>query len=127
MIDTLLPVTLNSLADLPCKIDSGAIPADSIDVTTIESARGFIIKFFELVVIGGGNDWVMPHVSTEGCGEVTFEWWHKGRSLSLFVNPDGKTEYLKAWGPHIWNEMEEGDLMLDKTAVMKLWQWLKGG
>ena len=49
-----------------------------------------------------------PHITIESSDFVTLEWWHNKKSLTLFFYPK-RIEYLMAWGPHIWDEMEHGD------------------
>ena len=67
--------------------------------------------------------WRAPNISTEGNGDVTLEWLDpSARSLSIHVNADGSMEYLKAWGPDIDNDMNEGRFFAGD--FVHLWEWL---
>lgn len=113
---------LARLRVLPLKILDGLIPASPINEQTVQYAEQFLNRIYHLTS-SYSLEWVAPHISTEGEGEVTFEWWHDGRVVTFFVNPSGDIEYLCAWGPHIWDEMEERENPSD-TELKDLWQWL---
>ena len=113
---------LESVRSLPQWIHSSPILVSEIDQQTIKFAEQFIKHLYDLILTNGLT-WLSPHVGTDGAGEVSFEWWRNQNVLTIFVNPSGQIEYLKAWGPHIWREMEEGDSPTDQE-LLNLWQWL---
>lgn len=63
---------------------------------------------------------VNPFISAGAEGEVVFEWWRGVRKLTLYVY-DEDIEYLKSWGPHMLNDMDDG--VLDGN-IEELWLWL---
>ena len=66
--------------------------------------------------------WSTPLVTASEDGEILFEWWRDPKRLSVYITELG-AEYIKAWGPHILNEMEEGPA--DTSKIRRgLWQWL---
>jgi hypothetical protein len=70
---------------------------------------------------------MVPSLSSEGNGNLCAEWWQgKERSLSLFVGADGSISYLRAWGPNMHQEMEDGELEAD-SQIAGLWHWLIRG
>jgi hypothetical protein len=67
--------------------------------------------------------WQSPYVSASEDGHIVFEWWNGGRKLTVYVGPKHST-YLKSWGPHVVDDMEDGELEENWDAV--LWAWLFG-
>ena len=120
---TLITQTFSKLRDLPQQILSGMIASPTpVDEQTLQYAEAFISDLYE-VTRSTPSTWIIPHITTEEAGEVSLEWWHNGKSLTIFVNPSGQIEYLRAWGPHIWNEMEEG-IGPNVQVLQSIWQWL---
>jgi len=104
------------------KIQGGLIPASEIDRHTVELAKQFTRRIYSIIV-KNELTWETPHVATDGEGEVSLEWWHRRKALTIFIDPSGQIEYLKAWGPHIWREMEDGTNPADEE-LLNLWRWL---
>lgn len=65
--------------------------------------------------------WQSPYISSSEDGEVIFEWWNGVRKLTIYIGPE-QTTFLKSWGPHIVNDMEDGVLTQNWDPV--LWDWL---
>jgi hypothetical protein len=86
------------------------------------AAKAFIERLHHLLA-SASYQWKTPHVSAENDGGIAFEWWYQEKILTFFVLGPNSLEYLKVWGPHIWNEMEEGESPSDKQ-LLALWEWL---
>lgn len=69
-----------------------------------------------------GSPWRAPHMSVSEAGEVTFEWWHQSRKITLYFG-GGAPEYVKVWGPHIFDQMESGEI-LSSESFGRMWAWL---
>lgn len=54
--------------------------------------------------------WIDPHIGSNERGQVTIEWWHEERTLTLFVRSEKQVDYLKAWGSDIEKDMEDGEV-----------------
>lgn len=65
-----------------------------------------------------------PHVSLSD-GEVVFEWWRAARKLTVYVN-ENELQFIRVWGPNIFDEMEEGRLESGKEE-RRVWRWLVNG
>jgi hypothetical protein len=65
--------------------------------------------------------WQDPHTSASEDGEIVLEWWHGIKRLTVYVGPH-QSSYVKSWGPHLVNEMEDG--LLPEDWVVSLWAWL---
>jgi hypothetical protein len=65
--------------------------------------------------------WQSPYLSSSEDGEIVLEWWNGIRKLTIYVGPDQST-YIKSWGPHLLDEMEDGVLPADWIPL--LWTWL---
>lgn len=104
-----------SIAKINALINAGEFYVAPITDDTVKLS----IQFYDRIT-GFTNK--TPHISTEGDGEVTFEYWHKGKVLCFFVNPDSSIETLQCWGPHIWEEIKEAMNSTDEDLV-GLWEW----
>ncbi|TNF28007.1 MAG: hypothetical protein EP329_18665 [Deltaproteobacteria bacterium] len=72
-----------------------------------------------------GSEWTVPMVSADEDGNVVLEWWCDGPNrLSLFVS-DEATEYVRSWGEHISQEMDEGALS-GGLELRELIRWVQG-
>lgn len=89
------------------------------DARSVERARQLLEVAYGLATFG----WVHPDISASEDGEVVFEWWNGIRKLTIFVGPIYST-FLKSWGPHVVNEMEDG--VLPQLWDQTLWLWLFG-
>jgi hypothetical protein len=67
--------------------------------------------------------WQSPYISASEDGEIVFEWWNGVRKLTIYVGAEQST-FLKSWGPHIVEDMEDG--VLTQTWDRSLWVWLFG-
>lgn len=72
-----------------------------------------------------GIIWTDPHVGCNERGQVTFEWWKGSRSLTLFVRSGTELDYLKAWGPDVERDMEDGPIH-GLNDFLALSRWLEG-
>lgn len=66
--------------------------------------------------------WITPHVGSDECGDVSFEWWRGERKITLYITPDA-VEYLKVWGIRMFSEMEDGTIN-SAGQWSALWNWL---
>jgi hypothetical protein len=83
----------------------------------------WLADLYDLAQLAG--TWSAPHVSLSEAGEVTFEWWHGERKLTLYFGAD-HVEAIKVWGTHIDDEMQHlEDMSVDTFPA--LWAWLHGG
>lgn len=92
---------------------------------TVAAARE-ALALLHAGALARGVPWREPHVSADERGQVTLEWWAGAgagtRTLTVFVRPGGRVDYLKAWGPDIESEMEDGELSrLSDFAVLSRW------
>ena len=70
------------------------------------------------------SQWVNPHVSASESGEITFEWWHADKKLTLYFGQDG-VEAIRVWGPDIDEEMQHFHLERVEELTPS-WTWLYG-
>ena len=69
-----------------------------------------------------GFAWKAPLVTASDCDELTFEWWHRDRKISLYFS-EASVEYVKVWGAHVFDQMESGEVRSSKV-FRGLWFWL---
>ena len=93
------------------------------DPHAVARAYQWIRDLFEVVVLPG-LPWIAPNVNAGPTGEVEFEWWHNGKTLTAYIS-SGAAEYLTSWGPNIHSEMSEGDAE-SPSALRAVWAWLVG-
>lgn len=87
----------------------------------IAHARGWVQKLYaELTDVG--LPWIDPLVCADGNGNVTFEWWHDRRKITLYLTPNS-AEYVRVWGSDVNLEMDEGDANTPESRRF-LWSWL---
>ena len=110
---------LEALHDLTANWNGGDIPAPAPDA--IENARGWINSFY-LDAKRGNLAWISPHVSADEEGRAAFEWARGRKRLVVYVSPE-ETVYIKAWGPSIVSEMEDGSANTPEERTA-LWAWL---
>lgn len=113
--------TFRSLDALPKQLDESLL-FDPICHKTIDLAKKFIVQLLTQIN-QEGLIWVAPRVTTDGDGDVSFEWWRGEHLLQITIEPSGNVETLRAWGPHIWEEMESGSEPSERDLV-ELWNWL---
>lgn len=114
--------TFRSLDALPKQLDESSLLFDPIDHKTIDLAKQFIVQLMNLIN-QEGLIWVAPRVTTDGDGDVSFEWWRREHLLQITIEPSGHVETLSAWGPHIWQDMKSGSEPSERDLV-ELWTWL---
>lgn len=85
------------------------------------SADKWIVQFF-LEVGNWGKNWIRPNVSASGDGEVVFGWRFGSKRLTIYIG-EQSAEYVKAWGPDMINDMDDGEADLATTRQL-LWKWL---
>lgn len=68
-----------------------------------------------------GAKWIRPHVATSEDGSVVLEWWNTPKKLTVYLNKD-RAEFIKVWGPHIRDEMADGELTTSEFPAV--WTWL---
>jgi hypothetical protein len=70
------------------------------------------------------GEWMDPLIVADAHGNVVFEWLNDHKRLVVYVSPTS-VEYLKAWGPDIWSDMEDGEIEAPGKRD-ELWRWLTG-
>lgn len=85
------------------------------------NADKWIVQFF-LEVGNWGKNWIRPNVSASGDGEVVFGWRVGAKRLTIYIG-EQSAEYVKAWGPDMINDMDDGEADLASTR-QSLWKWL---
>lgn len=96
----------------------GSLPPTA---TSIAIARGWLPPLRDIAQ-STGFAWRTPHMSVSESGEITFEWWRGERKITLYFG-DHAPEYVKVWGPHIFDQMEAGNMM-SSDSFQPLWLWL---
>lgn len=99
------------------------------DPLAVEHARQFLEDTYHQSVVALGQQtqeriaasWQSPHISASEEGEIVFEWWNGTRKLTIYVGPQQLT-YIKSWGAHVVNDMEDG--VLPGDGIPLLWTWL---
>jgi len=86
----------------------------------VERARQLVEDAFLDTATTG---WQSPYISASEDGDIVFEWWNGALKLTIYVGPERST-YLKSWGPHVVNDMEDGELAQNWDPG--LWLWLFG-
>lgn len=87
----------------------------------ITNAIDWVIQLF-LEVMDLDEDWVRPNVTASGEGEVVFGWRRGPKRLTIYIG-EKDIEYVRAWGPDINKDMDDGDANLTDTR-QSLWKWL---
>ena len=117
--------TLTALLDLarrPAGWNGGDIPAPN--PLAIENAMRWIQDMARDALSVSGI-WHEPHVAGDENGDVVFEWWHGGRSLTIYVAAE-EIQHLSSWGADPLHEMSDGSA-LTATERTRLWLWLLSG
>jgi hypothetical protein len=91
------------------------------DVTA--RADQFVASLRRLIA-KGARKWHAPTIAhDEDEDAVEISWWRADKSLIITIEPDSPITYLKAWGPNIHSDMEEGENP-SAERLIELWQWL---
>ncbi|MGH7864893.1 MAG: hypothetical protein ACREQB_07885 [Candidatus Binataceae bacterium] len=101
------------------------------DVLSVWTARQFLEDVYRQIIVATARQtqedvtpsWQAPHISASEDGEIVFEWWNGNRKLTIYVGPLELT-YIKSWGPHVLNDMEDG--VIRDGGISSLWGWLFG-
>lgn len=96
-----------------------------ISPAVIRAAKDLVARFANTVGSPLPQN-ATPHVSSDGEGGITFEWWMGSRSLTLFARADGSSGQLLAWGPDIREEMESIEQPTD-AQIRSYWRRLNQG
>ena len=75
-------------------------------------------------IVSNGHLWLTPFISSDEDGDITVEWYEKGRQLHIQIGRNDM-EYLQVWGTNIDTEMYEDFLTPDD--YLTLWEWLLHG
>lgn len=119
----------NPLSGMFRRIDDLSRP-DNQDRATLPNIRSvvqatrWIHRMYENVRLLG-KSWVDPLVTVDEFGDIVFEWWHKGRKITVYVTPE-LVEYIKVSGPDMHSDMEDGELRT-RQDHQDLWNWLTSG
>ncbi len=95
--------------------------AEPASGASLERAREWLLELFK-VSLADALPWLPPSIAPGDEGEVVFEWWHNGKTLTVYVEPAG-AQYVKSWGANINTEMSDGDAS-SGNASGRLWKWL---
>jgi hypothetical protein len=87
----------------------------------ILNAIDWVIQFF-LEVMDLDEDWLRPNVTASGEGEVVLEWRRGPKRLTIYIG-EKDIEYVRAWGPDIHKDMDDGEADLIEIR-QSLWKWL---
>lgn len=112
--------TLLALAAYPEQVRLSGLDLDPISDMVLTQAGEFLTNLSQLLT-EAAQIWRDPHITTEGHGEVTFEWWHDQTALIFFIEPTGEIGYIKASGPNINIQMMDGSNP-DSQTLLALWQ-----
>jgi len=125
--DTEMPITSRRLAEsfaaLEMLIDNWDGRNSPAPAPVLIAYAREILAVLHAGALARGLRWTDPHIGSNERGQVTMEWWHGQRTLTIFVRSEHQVEYLKAWGPDIQHEMEDGELSRI-TDYLILSRWL---
>ena len=83
-----------------------------------------VVALLRQLLADHGLHWHAPTVAhDESDNTVEISWWRANKSLIITIAPDNPVTYLKAWGPNIYTDMEEGQAP-SAAQLVALWQWL---
>jgi hypothetical protein len=99
------------------------------DAFSVWNARQFLEDVYRQTIVATATQtqeqvtpsWQAPHISASEDGEIVFEWWNGSRKLTIYVGAQELT-YVKSWGPHVLNDMEDG--VIPDNGIPLLWGWL---
>lgn len=87
----------------------------------IDAAIRWTRHFFREVNTGQ-QPWIAPSVTGGEGGEVVLEWWHEGKTLTVYIDAES-AEYVTSWGTDLNAEMADG--VIDSADDRRqLWSWL---
>ena len=112
---------IKELDNLTKELNEGVIPSDELSLDAIYHAKEFLEHFYYLLK-EFKLELKTPHLAIED-ESVSFDWWNDPKTLAFFVSSEGAINYLKAWGPHMWDEMADGRNPSSEELI-DLWIWL---
>ncbi len=93
-----------------------------VDYIRVLPADDFLVRL-RAIAVTHNLPWHEPGKSLAEDGRTTeISNWRKDRALIFAVEDTGTVHYLRAWGPNIYNDMEEGQSPTDDELV-SLWKW----
>jgi hypothetical protein len=94
----------------------------------IEEAQRFLREMFESARQShhASVQWMAPTINSNEIGEIVLEWWHKERDITIFIRKNKSITFLKTWGTHIYDDMQEG-IIFNMDDIKTLSEWLRGG
>ena len=87
--------------------DHHGAPAPAPEI--VEYSRD-VLALIHAAALARNIGWWEPHIGCNERGQVTLEWWHNSRTLTLFIRSSTRVDYLKSWGTDIDTEMEDGEV-----------------
>ncbi|MCB0088168.1 MAG: hypothetical protein KDE54_09670 [Caldilineaceae bacterium] len=115
--------TLIELQEFPIVVQNSSLEFDDIAEQTVSIAQSFVAKFYGLVT-DEGYRWVSPHITSEGDGDISLEWWRENKVLTIFISEGGLVESLQTWGPHVWEDMDS-IVNPSNAELISLWSWIQ--
>lgn len=98
--------------------------SDAPSAEALANARQFLQEAFRSALRHSvSSEWQRPHITANEDGQIVFEWWNGNRKLTLYLGSDNSS-YIKSWGPHIINDMQDGEFTPEEFGVH--WAWLFG-
>ena len=82
-----------------------------------------LIQNFRIQIVSANHKWESPLITSEGNGDIMLEWLSTKRRLSIHIIAGSAVEYLKSWGFHILDNMEDG--IISDAQILPHWLWFK--
>lgn len=92
-------------------------PSDAVKSAAVEAAINMIEE-----VVASGLEWQHPHISSNEDGEISFEWWHGEKKLTVYIGGE-ESRYVSSWGANIDTHMDAGPLIAGE--LIKKWRWFR--
>ena len=112
-------LVFEQIVNVAAYAQTGKANWETVATETVVAAQSLVARVHGLVH-QHGLTWMAPHVSSDGQGAISFEWWRGPRSLTLYAYADGVTESLLAWGADMVSQMESQDNPSDEQ-ICALW------
>ena len=91
---------------------------------TVLNAQMLILRLYNILHFAGVL-WIVPFVSSDGEGIISFEWWQGDRTLTLYAYDNGMVDTLFSFGPSRSRSIESNTTPTD-AALRGLWMRLTG-
>lgn len=82
-----------------------------------------VLALFHAAALAHSLPWEEPHIGSNERGQITLEWWHDPRTLTVFIRSEEQVDYLKSWGSDILKDMEDGEITRPSDFIA-LTRWL---